>query len=142
MVAKVCLRSWKRTCSSMPSHFQQFAVDPGHRVRAPVAAGAGDGNRMGLSGAVHAPRTKISTACWDSATLRMEFLVFGSVTTSSPSMRVTCLLTERMRSFTFRSPHWSASSPAPQAAGQLQEEHGQDAVLPPRGDIPPASPAG
>ena len=38
---------------------QQFPVNPGHRVRAPVAAGAGDGNRMGLSGGCSCSRTRI-----------------------------------------------------------------------------------
>ena len=65
---------------------------------------------MGLSGCSSCSCTRRSTACCDSATLRTEFFVFGSVTSSSPSMRVTCLFTVRIRSFTFKSSHWSASS--------------------------------
>ena len=91
-------------------HCQQLAVDPGTPHPGPERPVRGDGNRMGLSGCCLCSRTRMSTACWDSATLRTEFLVFGSVITSSPSMRVTCLLTDSIRSFTFRSSHRSASS--------------------------------
>ena len=44
------------------------------------------------------------------AKVRMEFLVFGGLTTSSPLMRFTCFVTESILLSTSKSVHWRASS--------------------------------
>ena len=57
----------------------------------------GDGNRYGLRGCFVCSSVDKSTACCGSANVRMEFLVFGGLTTSSPLMRFTCFVMESVQ---------------------------------------------
>ena len=57
----------------------------------------GDGNRYGLRGCFVCSSVNKSTTCCGSANVRMKFLVFGGLTTSSPLMRFTCFVMESVQ---------------------------------------------
>ena len=63
----------------------------------------GDGNRYGLRGCFVCSSVNKSTTCCGSANVRMEFFVFGGLTTSSPLMRFTCFVMESVRFSMFKS---------------------------------------
>jgi len=54
----------------------------------------GEGNIYGFPGCLLCSSTSRSTACFGIAIVRMEFCVFGLLTTSSPLMRLTCFVME------------------------------------------------
>ena len=70
----------------------------------------GDTNRYGLWGCFACSSTSSSTARCGMASLRMELGVLGWLTTSSPLMRFTCLLTEMVIFSTSKSVHSRASN--------------------------------
>ena len=70
----------------------------------------GDTNRQGLCGCFACSSASSSTARCGMASLRMELGVLGWLTTSSPLIRFTCLLTEMVIFSTSKSIHSRARS--------------------------------
>ena len=77
--------------------FQNFIMGSSESVRVIHGPVLGDGNRYGLRGCFVCSSVNKSTTCCGSANVRMEFLVFGGLTASSPLMRFTCFVMESVR---------------------------------------------
>ena len=77
--------------------FQNFIMGSSESVRVIHGPVLGDGNRYGLRGCFVCSSVNKSTTCCGSANVRMEFFVFGGLTTSSPLMRFTCFVMESVR---------------------------------------------
>ena len=111
-------------------HFQQLAVDPGHCVRAPVTAGAGRWEQDGVVRVLFVlPHQDVHRL------LGQRHPADGvlGLRLGHHQLPVDAgdLLAHREDAVLYVQviPQQRQQLPAPQAAGQLQEEHGQDAVL-------------
>ncbi len=111
-------------------HFQQLAVDPGHRVRAPVAAGAGRWEQDGVVRVLFVlPRQDVHRLLGErhpSDGVLGLWLGHHQLPVDAGDLlahREDAVLHVQVV------PQQRQQLPPPQAAGQLQEEHGQDAVL-------------
>ena len=111
-------------------HFQQLAVDPGHRVRAPVAAGAGRWEQDGVVGVLFMlPHQDVHRLLGQRHPadgvlgFRLGHHQFPIDAGDLLAHREDAVLHVQVV------PQQRQQLPPPQAAGQLQEEHGQDAVL-------------